>query len=62
MNLHSVATRPAADDPVRVTHRFLMAGREVERSFTFDRPQRYTIECPAEPADVSIRLEIPSDR
>jgi hypothetical protein len=59
VNLHSVATRPAPDDPVRVTHRFLMAGREVERSFTFDRPQRYTIECPAEPEDVSIRIEIP---
>jgi hypothetical protein len=61
-NLHSVADRPAPEDPVRVTHRFLMAGRQVERSFTFDRPQPYTIDCPDEPEDVSIRLEIPSGR
>jgi hypothetical protein len=62
VNLHSVKPGAAQDDPVTVTHSFTLEGKNVTRKFTFRAPQRYTIDCPAEPEDVFVRLEIPSDK
>ncbi len=61
VNLHSVRPGFARDDRVTVTHSFKVNGKTVNRKFTFDRPQRYTIDCPAEPEDEFVRLEVPSD-
>jgi len=43
-----------------VTHGFKMGGQLQERRFVLDRPTEYTLECPEEPEDVFIRMEVPS--
>ena len=59
VNLHSVPASTRAEDPVKVTHNFNMAGRNVTREFVFDAPRAYTIDCPSEPEDGFVRLEVP---
>ncbi len=61
VNLHSVAPAETGDNSVVVTHCYRMNGREGDRKFTFDGPSRYTIDCPSEPEDLYIKLEVPSD-
>ena len=62
VNLHSVRPDEPAADPVTVTHGFKMGGRSVTRAFTFAAPRPYTIDCPSEPEDEFIRLEVRGDR
>jgi hypothetical protein len=62
VNLHSGRAEEKADTAVLVTHAFRMGGKLQEKKIALDGPKGYTIECAAEPQDVSIRLEVPSDR
>ena len=62
VNLHSVKAGEVKDDAVVVTHGFNMGERLVTRTFTFDRPQRYTIDCPSDPEDVFLKLAVPGVR
>jgi hypothetical protein len=61
VNIHSIKPSETNDDAVTVTHSFKLDGKTVMRKFTFDKPQHYTIDCPSEPEDVFIKLEVPSD-
>lgn len=61
MNIHSIRPDEKPDTAVVVTHAYKLDGKVVERRFSFAKPTEYTIECPGEPEDVSVRLEVPSD-
>ena len=60
VNLHSVQPGETPDSGLIVTHGFKMGGQLQERRFVLDRPTEYTLECPEEPEDVFIRMEVPS--
>jgi hypothetical protein len=61
VNLHSLKREPVTSDPVTVTHTFKMDGNVQTKTFTFDKPSDYTIQCPSTPEDISIQLAVPSD-
>lgn len=61
VNIHSLKTEIASSQSVTITHGFRMGDKIHEREFAFDKPSDYSIECPQEPEDIFIRLEIPSD-
>ncbi len=62
VNLHSVRPDEKPGMAVVVTHTFKMDGKVVEKTVTLDKPKPYTIECPSQPENVSIKLEVPSDK
>jgi len=62
VNLHSLRPDEKPNNSVVVTHCFKMNGKKEERSFTFDRPTDYVIDCPSTPEDVFIKLEVRSDK
>jgi hypothetical protein len=61
VNLHSLQPGETPAQGLIVTHGFNMEGRLHEERFVLDRPTEYTFECPQEPEDVFIRMEVPSD-
>jgi len=61
VNLHSLKPEEQAASGVVVTHAFTMNGTRHEKRFAFEKPTDYTIDCPAVPEDVFIRLEAPGD-
>jgi hypothetical protein len=61
VNIHSSRPEEKADTAVVVTHTFKMDGKVVEKKVVLDKPKAYTIDCPSEPQDVSVKLEVPSD-
>ncbi len=61
VNIHSIRPAEKPDTAVVVTHTFKMDGKVVEKKVVLDKPKAYTIDCPSEPQDVSIKLEVPSD-
>jgi hypothetical protein len=62
VNLHSARAEEKADTAVLITHAFKMGGKLQEKKVALNSPKGYTIECASEPQDVSIRVEVPSDR
>lgn len=61
INLHCLQPGEVPEQSLRVTHGFKMGGQLYEKHFSFDRSTEYTLECPEEPEDVFIRMEVPSD-
>lgn len=61
VNIHSIKSDEKPDQRVIVTHGFIMDGALQERRFYFDSPTEYVIDCPTEPEDVFIKLEVPSE-
>ena len=59
-NIHCVRPEEKADTAVVVTHTFKMDGKVVEKKVVLDKPKPYTIDCPSEPQDVSIKVEVPN--
>lgn len=62
VNLHCVRAEEKPDKALVVTHAFTMNGKMQEKKVALDGSGGYTIECASEPENVSIRLEVPSDR
>jgi len=61
VNIHSIKPGEDSDYSVTATHGFSMGGKLHEKSFVFEKPGDYTIDCPDDPEDVFIKLEVPSD-
>ncbi len=59
VNLHAVQPDEKPDTAIVVTHAFKMDGKVQEKRFTLDKPKGYTIDCPSDPEDISIKLEVP---
>jgi hypothetical protein len=61
VNLHCVKPDQKPDSGIVVTHTYKLDGQVVQKKMVLDKPQPYTIECPTEPQDVSIVLQVPGD-
>jgi len=62
VNLHSLQPGERPAQGIVVTHGFKMEGQWHEKRFALDGPGEYTLDCPQEPENVFIRMEVPSDR
>jgi len=51
--------RPAASE-MAITHKFKAAGKEMSVTKRMARPGTYTVNCPAEPQNISITFAVPS--
>ncbi|MEK7400528.1 MAG: hypothetical protein AAB116_26590, partial [Candidatus Poribacteria bacterium] len=60
VNIHSVKDDDKTNQRIVVTHGFIMDGVAQEKRFSFDSPTEYIVDCPTEPEDVFIKLEVPN--
>jgi hypothetical protein len=61
VNLHSSRIHPTAASPVSVTHGYELNGELIEKGFTFDGLEKYSIDCPATPKNIFVAFQVASD-
>lgn len=61
VNIHFLKPGEKPDQGIIVTHCFRVNGDLYEKRIVLEKPCEYTIDCPDDPEDVFIKLEVPSD-
>jgi len=61
VNLHSVKPEEEPEQSIAVIHGYELDGELKESRFVLDGPTEYSIECPKEPKNIFIRMEMAGD-